>query len=381
MPINLVRQFRLEKNLSKKLLAEKLNNSVSRVTAIENGSGASSDEYAIISLFLDVPTDELYPEQSNDWEDIEKKRQMIEIRRNIDLENLISQAEEREMQAEEREMQTEERERLQEEISEKINEKNKIDSRLRKITRDHEIKVREHEELTDRNTKNQILRELNFPPEYQEAGVTILQGFVKLIKRKYGNTNVSVTIKQTGLKVILIIKTPDGKEEEIEEFLDQYSQVIAGNQEVSSLTNDPIALIELKSQLDVAQLQVKQQRDINLLLKTNHDRRIESLEKENDWFKEQLALSVESSKAITHEVLSQLRNNDSQIAELATRLVDIVDKVESKTKQLASVEEKAESANKTIDELNKMILKEGVGKGVAESVRKLIKWATLHLIG
>ena len=133
MPINLVRQFRLEKNLSKKLLAEKLNNSVSRVTAIENGSGASSDEYAIISLFLDVPTDELYPEQSNDWEDIEKKRQMIEIRRNIDLENLISQAEEREMQAEEREMQTEERERLQEEISEKINEKNKIDSRLRKI--------------------------------------------------------------------------------------------------------------------------------------------------------------------------------------------------------------------------------------------------------
>jgi hypothetical protein len=292
---------------------------------------------------------------------------MIDIRRSIDLEELGRQADEKE--------------KLQKEISKKKSEKDKINSKLKEITRDHEIQLREHEELTDKNTKNRILRELNFPPEYQEAGITILQGFVKLIKRKYGAKDVSVTIKQTGLKVILIIKTPDGKEEEIEEFLDQYSQVIAGKQEVSCLTTDPIALLEIKSQLDVASLQVKQQRDINLLLKSNLDRRIESLEKENDWFKEQLALSVESSKGITKEVLSQLRNSDSQIAELATKLVDVVDSAESTTKELASVDKKAESANETIAELNKMILKEGVGKGVAESVRRLIKWATLHLLG
>jgi len=367
MPANLVRQFRLKKQISKKVLADELGNSISRVTAIENGADATPEEYALLSLSLDISIDELYPEQSSEWEQIEKKRQMIEIKRSIDLEEMERQAEEHE--------------RLQEEIRKKRSEKNKINSRLKRITRDHEIKLREHEELTDKNTKNRILRELNFPPEYQEAGITILQGFVKLIKRKYGDKDVSVTIKQTGLKVILIIKTPDGKVEEIEEFLDQYSRVIAGNQEVASLTNDPIALIELKSQLDVAQLQVKQQRDINLLLKTNHDRRIESLEKENDWFKEQLALSVESSKAITQEVLSQLRNNDSQIAVLATKLVEVVNKAENTTKQLVSVDKKAETANKTIDELNKLILKEGVGKGLAESVRKLIKWATLHLLG
>lgn len=367
MPGNLVRQFRLEKQISKKQIADELSNSISRVTAIENGAEATPEEYALLSLTLNVSIDELYPEQSSEWKEIEKKRQMIEIRRSIDLEEMEKQAEEQE--------------RLQEEIRKKRSEKNKIHSRLKKITKDHETKLREHEELTDQNTKNRILRELNFPPEYQEAGITILQGFVKLIKRKYGEKDVSVTIKQTGLKVVLIIKTPDGKVEEVEEFLDQYSQVIAGNQEVASLTNDPVALIELKSQFDVAQLQVKQQRDINLLLKTNHDRRIESLEKENDWFKEQLALSVESSKAITHEVLSQLRSNDTQIAELATKLVEVVNKTDTTTKQLVSVEKKAESANKTIDELNKLILKEGVGKGVAESVRKLIKWATLHIFG
>lgn len=367
MPANLVRQFRLEKQISKKALANDLGNSILHLTAIENGAEATPEEYALLSLSLDVSIDELYPNQASEWKQIEKKRQMIEIKSSIDLEEMERQAEEQE--------------RLQEEIRKKKNEKDKIQSKLKKITQDHEVQLREHEELTDKNTKNRILRELNFPPEYQEAGITILQGFVKLIKREYGDKYVSVTIKQTGLKVILIIKTPDGKVEEIGEFLDKYSQVIAGNEEVSSLTNDPIALIELKSQLDVAQLQVKQQRDINLLLKTNHDRRIESLEKENDWFKEQLALSVESSKAITHEVLSQLRNNDSQIADLATKLVDIVNNAESTSKRLTSVDTKADSANKTIDELKKQILKEGVGKGVAESVRKLIKWATLHLFG
>ncbi len=367
MAASLIRKVRLEKGISKKALAKDICNSTSRITAIENGAIGTTEEYAVLSLSLNVSIDELYPEQFTEWEEIEKKKLIIMIQRGIDLQELEKQAEEQE--------------RLQKDINKRKKEKDKINTRLKKITRDHEIKLREHEEFTDQATKNRVLRELNFPPEYQEAGITILQGFVKLIKRKYGDKDVSVTIKQTGLKVILIIKTPDGKGEEIEEFLDQYSQVIAGNQEIDCLTNDPIALIELKSQLDVAQLQVKQQRDINLLLKTNHDRRIESLEKENDWFKEQLALSVESSTAITQEVLSQLRNNDSQIAELATKLIDVVNKAESTSKQLSLIDDKTQTANKTIDELNKLILKEGVGKGVAESVRKLIKWATLHLLG
>lgn len=366
MPSNFIRQMRINKSISKKILAHECNISTSRITSLENGAQGTSDEYAVLALSLDAPIDELYPNQEKDWPEIEKKRKMIEIQRQIDLEELQKQAEEQE--------------RLNKELAKKRTEKEKINKKLKRISKEHEAKLREHEELTDQATKNRILRELNFPPEYQEAGITILQGFVKLIKRKYGDKDVSVTIKQTGVKVILIIKSPDGKVEEIEEFLDQYSKVVAGNQDIATLTNDPVALIELKGQLEIANLQVQQQRDINLLLKTNHDRRIESLEKENEWFKEQLALSVESSKAITEEVLRHLRGSDNQIAELANKLVSVVEKSKDTQSQLAVVGKKADTAEKTIEELNKIILKEGVGKGVAEAVRKLIKWATLHLL-
>ncbi len=365
MASNLIRQVRINRNIAKKVLAKELSTSISRITSIENGSIGTSEEYALLSLALETSIDELYPNQENEWIEIEKKRQMIEIRRQINIEDLQKQEKEKE--------------ELNSELAKKKAQKEKINKRLKKITKDHEAKVKENEELADQETKNRILRELNFPPEYQEAGITILQGFVKLIKRRYGNDSVSVTIKQTGLKVILIIKTPDGKVEEVEEFLDQYSQVVSGSQELAILTDDPIALIELKGQLEIAKLQVSQQRDINLMLKNNFDQRIESLEEQNEWFKEQFSLSVESSQAITKELAASLREGDTQIAELASKLVSMVENISNTEQKLLPADKKTASAEKTIDELKKQILKEGVGKGVAESVRKLIKWAMLHL--
>ena len=150
MPVNLVRKIRMDRGISKKSLSSDVDCKISRITAIENGAAATVDEYAILALSLDTPIDELYPEQEKDWPEIEKKRQMILIRRQIDLEELEKQAEEKE--------------RLDDEILRKRSEREKLDNNLTRISQEHEAKLKEHEELTDQTTKNRILRELNFPP-------------------------------------------------------------------------------------------------------------------------------------------------------------------------------------------------------------------------
>ncbi|HIF5971415.1 TPA: helix-turn-helix transcriptional regulator [Vibrio parahaemolyticus] len=367
MSENQVRQFRIKKKINKKELANSVGVSTAKITAIENGAEAEPEEYARIALKLAVTIDELYPALEHKWPELEKKKRFIEIQQEIE--------------AEIEEKQLLEKESLEDEIKKRRKEKEKLKQHIRKIEKDREVILKEHEELTDQATKNRILRELNFAPEYQEAGITILQGFIRLLKRKYKEKDVSVSIKQHGMKVTMIIKTPDGKTDEVEEFLDQYSEVISGTAMIETLTTDPVAVLELKNQLNLAEIQVQQQRDINLILKTNHDSRIKSLEKENAWFKEQLSLAVASSKHFTSEILNQLNKNDNDIASLAQKLVDIVEKSESNSKEIAAVNTKTEEASRTIDELNKMVLKDGIGKGASEAIKNLIKWAASRLTG
>jgi len=348
------------------------------VTSIENGATATPEELAQIAIALSTPIDELYPNNQSDWQDIERKRQYIEIQRNIDLEEAQRQAEEHQ--------------KLQADIAKRRTQKQNLSKHLKRIEADHEAKLREHEELEDLLTKNRILRELNFPPEFHEAGITILQGFVKLIKHKYGNTKVGVTIKQTGSKVVLIITAPDGKVEEVEEFLDQYTDVVRGAGDIATLSDDPIAILELKSQLETARSKYQQQRDINLLLKNTHNQRIQSLESQLEWFKNHLALSMESSGHVLNNVLARMEGQDQRVGELAQKLVELVSEHQVVNAKLLALknssvvgEPKAKhtdkATEKTIEELNKFVVKEGVGRGLADAIQKLIAWAATHLIG
>lgn len=378
MPKNHIREVRLKKNVEKRDLARAIRSTTSRVSAIENGTIATIEELAQFAIALNSPLDELYPNQEQEWPEIERKRQYIKIQQDIDLREAQQQADEHK--------------KLQTDIEKRRAEKQKLSNHLKKIKADHETKLREHEELEDLLTKNRILRELNFPPEFHSAGITILQGFVKLIKNKYGDTKVGVTIKQVGSKVILIITAPDGKVEEIEEYLDRYTEVVSGSREIATLTDDPIAILELKGQLEIARSQYQQQRDINLLLKNTHEQRIQCLESQLDWFKNHLALSMESSRHVLENVLSRLETQDQRTAQLAGKLVELVVAQQTTSTKLLSLEKSAptneghttetkpKEVEKTINELNKIVVKEGVGKGLADAIKKLIAWATTHFI-
>jgi hypothetical protein len=79
--------------------------------------------------------------------------------------------------------------------------------------------------LTRKGFQN-IVREIEFPPEYYAAGMTILANFSKIVRDRFAANDVKVSIQQEHLKVRLIIETPDGVMEFIEETMIKYNLVV-----------------------------------------------------------------------------------------------------------------------------------------------------------
>src|SRR2546423_2869898 len=107
-----------------------------------------------------------------------------------------------------------------------------------------------------------IIRSIEFPPEYYQSGVTILSYFASVLRHKNISDNIKVSIEQNGLVVRLIIESPSGQRELIERTLDAYALVITGKFSIDKLTTDPFEVMELKSQLRIAYIQLQNQRDL-----------------------------------------------------------------------------------------------------------------------
>jgi hypothetical protein len=80
--------------------------------------------------------------------------------------------------------------------------------------------------LKEREEINNIIRSIEFPPEYHQAGLTILNYFGTLINQRYPEIPVTVRIEQEGLKVRLTIQTPGGHREIVEQTLQAYGLVV-----------------------------------------------------------------------------------------------------------------------------------------------------------
>jgi len=106
-----------------------------------------------------------------------------------------------------------------------------------------------------------IERSIEFPEEYFEAGKSLLSHFGSILRKKDPDTKATVQIKQDGLKVTMTIDPADGKREVIEKTLNDYGLVITGKMTPEEYAgNNPLMLIELKSQLNIAQVQIENQK-------------------------------------------------------------------------------------------------------------------------
>jgi DNA-binding response OmpR family regulator len=120
----------------------------------------------------------------------------------------------------------------------------------------------------DKN-RDRIVRSIEFPPEYHQAGVSILNFFGTVLRKKCPSDKAKIRIEQDGLKVTMIIDPLEGKPEVIEQALDEYGLLVVGQISPEAFTDDKLLIIDLKNQLRLAASQIQTQKE---LLEYQHDR-------------------------------------------------------------------------------------------------------------
>jgi hypothetical protein len=128
--------------------------------------------------------------------------------------------------------------------------------------------------------EEKIIRSIEFPSEYREAGTSILTYFSHVLTAKYPEMSVKVRIEQDGLTLRMIVDTPTGQKEKIERTLEEYGRVVAGQLPAELFLSDPFEVMALKNKLDMAHLELRQTRELLNYVQGNSQNRINSLEVE-----------------------------------------------------------------------------------------------------
>lgn len=151
--------------------------------------------------------------------------------------------------------------------------------------KDRDFKPGEFEELYKWRPMNDfeslIERSIEFPPEYKQAGVSILNYFSEILRQRYPESEATVQIKQYGLKVTMTIDPVDGKREIIEKTLNDYGLVITGKMLPEEFESDPLQVMALRNKLEIAQMELRQTKQLLQFTEKHHSERIESLEQRN----------------------------------------------------------------------------------------------------
>lgn len=105
-------------------------------------------------------------------------------------------------------------------------------------------------------------RSIEFPPEFRQAGLGILNYFSEVLREKYPEENVKIRIEQYDSTVRMVIEGEDGSRDIIEKALEEYELVVTGQKPPESIFEDKVKILELKNELRIAEGRIESQRDI-----------------------------------------------------------------------------------------------------------------------
>lgn len=127
----------------------------------------------------------------------------------------------------------------------------------------NEINVKIFDYLKPSVESNNIIeRSIIFPPEYYQAGLGILNYFSSYISERYPEQKAKVKIEQDGLTVRMTVESEFGSKEVIERALHEYELIVSGSVDPRGLINSELKIIELKTELRIAQTRIESQRDL-----------------------------------------------------------------------------------------------------------------------
>lgn len=103
---------------------------------------------------------------------------------------------------------------------------------------------------------------IEFPPEYHQAGLGILNYFGVFLRENYPERDAKVKIEQHGLSVRMIVETSDGDTEVVEKALHDYELVMSGKVQPEAISDNDKVVLDLKNELRITQFRLESQQDI-----------------------------------------------------------------------------------------------------------------------
>lgn len=121
------------------------------------------------------------------------------------------------------------------------------------------------------NLKDNVILDkfIEFPPEYYQAGLGILNYFSSYLRKNYPNDNATVKIEQSGQSIRLTVISEDGNTEVIEKALTEYELIVSGERSPEDFARNKELILELKNELRFAQVRIESQQDIIGYLKSD----------------------------------------------------------------------------------------------------------------
>ena len=205
-----------------------------------------------------------------------------------------------------------------------------------------------------------IKRAIKFLPEFKQSGVSLLSYFSEIIETKYPDINATISIEQSGSFVTLIIDLPDGSRELIEHELNEYGLVISGNKEPESYMNNSFQAMMLRNKLELAQLEVRQTRDLLYSERKHYDSRIESLEEQVVFLKTTFS-KQQSELSLSAKCLRDIAEIETKAVTTALeRIAELVESgtfLENRELVVSELESIRVESSTVVDKINELIIR------------------------
>jgi hypothetical protein len=147
-----------------------------------------------------------------------------------------------------------------------------------------------------------IDRAIEFPPEFYQAGVTVLSNFGTVLRQKYPDIKAPVRIEQKGNTVRIHIELPNGEVKIIEEALEHYLQIVQDKEPASTLLDNPLQVMMLENKLELVKAELRTTVNAyQLALRFNDDTAVRNEQ------------AVANFQRIIGEQAGQLEQKDKQI--------------------------------------------------------------------
>ena len=107
-----------------------------------------------------------------------------------------------------------------------------------------------------------VIRSKTFPPEYLQAGVSLLNYFGTVLRQKYPQKKTVFRVQQNGLTVTMIVTTTLEDREDIERDFELYQGIVCRETEVRELNLDALSSMELRWEIRNAYNRIEMQREL-----------------------------------------------------------------------------------------------------------------------